>query len=364
MVGTAHSNNGISVQTITFDRTTAVPPPTYPNTFSSLPVGVALPKPTIFVFDKNYHNARVQQASAGFECEVAANTSVAANYLFVKGDDLPRSTDINIGPARAVTFTVAGTGEQLPHYQFDPGPFRNFLRIISFQSTAESTYHGVTIQLNRRFAKHFQATAAYTVGRVIDTVPDATAVVPASSDDVKFASNPADFNVDRTVGNNDQRHRFVVSGVWDTDGLAEDKEGWGKALTGGWTFSVILSTQSGQPYSAYTGQVDINRDGNNRNDSVPGTRRNQFRLPTTTSLDPSVSREIRLAGQAKLKLILAAFNILNSDNFSGVRNTLYTVSGFTLTRLPDRAQDPLTGFGAFTSSTGPRILQLGAKVIF
>ena len=70
MVGTAHSNNGINVQTITF---TGSQVPTYPNDLSrALPTGAALPRPTIFNFDRDYQNAKVQQASVGFEYEVHA----------------------------------------------------------------------------------------------------------------------------------------------------------------------------------------------------------------------------------------------------------------------------------------------------
>ena len=141
MVGTAHSNNGINVQTITF---TGAQVPTYPNTFPTIPTGVALPKPTIFNFDQDYQNPRVQQASAGVEYALNSSTSVSVNYLFVHGDQLSRSTDINIGPSTPVTFTVAETGQALPHYRFAAGPFTNFARIISFQSSAVSTYNGFT----------------------------------------------------------------------------------------------------------------------------------------------------------------------------------------------------------------------------
>ena len=109
MVGTAHSNNGINVQTITFSGAAGNPVPTYPGRFASIPAGVTLPRPTIFAFDPDYQNARTQQASTGIEWEWMPNTSLAVNYLFVKGDHLPRSTDINIGAASPVTFTVAGT---------------------------------------------------------------------------------------------------------------------------------------------------------------------------------------------------------------------------------------------------------------
>ncbi len=349
MVGTAHSNNGINVQTITF---TGAQVPTYPNKLSAIPTGASIPRPTIFIFDNDYQNARVQQASAGVDYEVMKDTSVSVSYLFVHADQLPRSTDINVGAASPVTFTVAGTGEQVPHYQLAAGPFTNFARIISFQSTAVSTYHGLTFEVNRRFSGGFQGRAAYTLGKVEDTVPDATAVVPGGSDDAKFASNPVDFDTDRTAGNNDQRHRFVLSGVYVT--TASGMNGLRGALWGGWTFAAIFSAQTGQPYSAYV-SADINRDGNNRNDIAPGTTRNQYRLPSQVSLDPRVARDIPM-GRVKLQLIFEGFNLLNRDNISNVRTGLYSASGTTLSRT--------TNFGEALTSTGPRIIQLAVKVIF
>jgi outer membrane receptor protein involved in Fe transport len=344
MVGTAHSNNGINVQTITF---TGALVPTYPNTFSGIPTGVVLPKPTIFVFDKDYQNPRVQQASMGIEYSLDSHTSLSVNYLFVHGDQLSRSTDINIGVSTPVTFTVADTGQVLPHYHFGPGPYTNFARIIAFQSSAVSTYQGVTVEAQRRLSGGLQARASYTLGKVTDTVPDATAVVPGT-DDAKFASNPADFNVDRAPGNNDQRHRLVLSGVY-TSGATKHRR-----LAGGWTVAAIFTAQSGQPYSAYVSN-DINNDQNARNDIAPGTTRNQYRLPSQVSFDPRVARDIPVRG-AKLQLIWEAFNLFNRDNISGVRNTLYNVSGTTLTTL--------TNFQQPTLSSGPRIMQLAVKLRF
>ena len=176
MVGTAHSNNGINVQTITF---TGSQVPTYPATFSTIPAGAALPKPTIFTFDKDYQNPRVQQASTGVEYAFNSSTSLSVNYLFVHGDQLSRSTDINIGPSTPLNFVVAETGQVLPHYRFGTSPFTNFARIISFRR-AVSTYNGLT-EAHRRFTA-VSRRASYTLGKVIDTVPDATAVVPGTDD--------------------------------------------------------------------------------------------------------------------------------------------------------------------------------------
>jgi outer membrane receptor protein involved in Fe transport len=345
MVGTAHSNNGINVQTITF---TGSQVPTYPAILPSIPTGIVLPKPTIFVFDNDYQNPRLQQASAGMDYAIGSATSVGVSYLFVHGDQLSRSTDINIGAAIPVTLVVSGTNQPLPHYRFVQGPFTNFARIIAFQSSAVSTYNGLTFEVNRRFSHGLQGRAAYTVGKVTDTVPDATAVVPSSADDAKFASNPADFDVDRAPGNNDQRQRLVMSGVYSTDVATYGK------LLGGWTFAAILTAGSGQPYSAYV-SADLNNDGNTRNDIAPGTTRNQYRLPAQVSFDPRIARDIGVSTM-KVQLIWEAFNLFNRDNISGVRNTLYSLSGTTLL--------PVTNFQEPIASSGPRIMQVAVKLIF
>jgi outer membrane receptor protein involved in Fe transport len=359
MVGTAHSNNGINVQTITFRGANGDPVPTYPNTFSAIPSGVALPRPTIFTFDSEYENARVQQASTGVEWEWMPNTSIAVNYLFVKSDDLPRSTDVNIGASSPFTYTLAdATGTPtgtISHYVFAPGPFTNFTRVISFASTAESRYNGVTVELNRRFAQNYQYRVAYTLGKVEDTVPDATAVVPEGSDDRKFASNPADFEADRAPGNNDQRHRLVASAIYSSAGFADRFDGVLQAILSDWTLSAIYTAQSGQPYSAYA-STDINRDNNRFNDLAPGTTRNQYRLPASISFDPRIARDIRLGGDTRLTVIWEAFNLLNRPNYNVVNNVLYNVVGTQL------RVNPL--FGQTTGQTDPRIMQLAVKVSF
>lgn len=97
----------------------------------------------------------------------------------------------------------------------------------------------------------------------------------------------------------------------------------------------------------------MNRDGNNRNDVAPGTKRNAYVLDSQISLDPRVARDIPL-GRMKLQLIAEAFNLLNRDNISSVRTGLYTSTGTTLTRT--------TNFQESLTSSGPRIVQLAAKV--
>ncbi len=174
-----------------------------------------------------------------------------------------------------MSYSVAGSSQTRAYPRLGSDrPFANFQRVIAFESTAESRYHGLTLELNRRFSSGLQLRGAYTVGQVTDTVRDATAVVPGNAgDDLKYASNPLDFETDRTVGNNDQRHRFVGSGTYTTATRRAASTAWlAPWSTGG--PSGILSAQSGQPYSARLDAVDLNNEGNTRSDLAPGTTRN------------------------------------------------------------------------------------------
>jgi outer membrane receptor protein involved in Fe transport len=359
MYGTAMSNNGINVQTLTF---TGALIPTYPNIYASIPTGVTLPKPTIFVFDPNFQNPLVQQASIGVEHAVTPDIAVALSYLYVNGQHLQRSTDINVGSPGTTTYTDStGKTYTITRYGSDR-PFSNFARVIQFQSSAKSEYNGATLEITKRFSNNWQARVAYTFSKVIDTKPDATSVVPNGGDDAKQVSDPKNFNVDRAVGDANVPHRLVVSAYWSMP-YFRNAGGWQQAVLGGWSLSGILTVSSGLPYSpTVTPLTDLNNDGNNRNDIAPGFARNSQRLPMFMSWDPRITKDIPL-GPVNLQLIAEAFNVLNRSNVApttsptAVTTTYWRVgAGQTLT--------PVSTYGFPTSSAGPRILQLAAKVIF
>jgi outer membrane receptor protein involved in Fe transport len=350
MVGTAHSNNGINVQTITL---TGAAVPRYPAILSSIPTGVTPPRPTIFVFEPGYENPEVHQASLGAEYGLNDDIAVAASYLYVAGRNLQRSIDVNVPRPTAVSVPVQGGGSVTIQQFLGARPFTSFDRIIQFQSSAESTYNGLTLEVRKRFRGKLQASLAYTLGKVEDTKPDATAVVPGGSDDAKFASNPADFDADRAPGDNDQRHRLVFSGYWDL-AYWKGSGGLAKAVLDGWAFSWIASASSGQPYSEVITN-DVNLDGNTRNDIVPGTR-NIHVPPGIYNVDARVSRRIPLGPKVRLELIGEAFNLLNSTNIVLERNGRYTFANGVLA--------PQASFGTDLSALDARIVQLAAKVTF
>lgn len=384
-VGTAFSNNALNVQTLTFRPTDSVFDfPTYPNTQCGAPTaspscappaGGSASTPTIFVFQPNYREPDVQQANLGLEYQIQKSMSVQVNYLWVKGTHLTRTLDINHqGPETPTVIGLVGTTQTFTVNRItQPAPIAGFSRIEEFQSSANSHYNGLIIEVNKRFSQNYQFLASYTFGKVIDDGPDATSVVPFSSDDAKMVQDPLNPAGDRGPGINDQRHRFVLSGIWDLDSYAQGLSKGVRYVAGGWALSAILTAQSGQPYSAMV-NFDLNNDSNSRTDRVPGIGRDTFYLPKFVSLDPRITKSIPITERVKGQLIFEGYNIFNHTNFTSVSTAQYSASTNTTTcaGTPDPnlcLVQPRTAFQTPLStqlnfSPGSRILQLSAKITF
>jgi hypothetical protein len=374
--------NGITVQTRTlFGGTPAAALiPAYPNTLcgapdlSGAPPSCAVPatgagNPIIELFSPQYKQAYTQQGSFGIEAQLHKDLDLSVSYLVVKGTHLPRTRDINLGtPATPTNIGIAGTTTVLTYQSFTlPRPIAGFDRILEFESAANSIYHGLAVQMNKRFSHHFELSGSYTLSKVIDDVPDSFAVNPGL-DDFRMLSDPSNPPADRSAGINDQRHRFVLNGIWELS-YANDLPATGKAILGGWEVSGILTAQTGQPYSGLV-NFDLNNDGNSATDRTPGLGRDTFYLPATISFDPRVMRTVRLTDRAKLQFVWEAFNVFNHPNVTGVRTTQFSLS--TSPGICGIAGAPclvpqnvgLSAFGTPTATSGPRIMQLSAKFIF
>lgn len=385
MIGTAHSNNGINVQTKTFAANIM---PSYPNTICGTPVdspncaaptaGVS-PAPSIYVMQPNFRQPIIQQSNLNLEWQAAKDFSVTVGWQMVKGNHLQRTRDINLGTPTTAFVTFSDTGQTVGYLRYPSArPTSAFARISQFESSANSLYHGGFVQVRKRMSRNFQGMMSYTWSHVIDDTPDATAVVPFSSgDDSKMLADPQCARCDRASGLSDQRHRLVISGIWQLN-YANNLSPVPKALLGGWEISTIFNAQSGQPFSGWLG-VDLNNDSNRLTDRAPGQGRNIFTLPSTWSLDPRFTKKMALTERVNLQLFAEAFNIFNHFNPQAVKNTQYTFNSTTNTLTPLN-----TGINAFRLPTNPgpgcgceyqysspslnlngaRIFQLGAKITF
>jgi hypothetical protein len=88
------------------------------------------------------------------------------------------------------------------------------------------------------------------------------------------------------------------------------------------------------------------------------------------SLDPRVTRNVSLKERVKLQLIWEAFNVFNHPNVTSVRTTQFSLStapgvcGIAGVPCLVPQNTGLSAFGTPTATSGPRIIQLSAKLVF
>ncbi len=390
MLGTTHSNNGINILGVTLTCATATCP-TYPAILTAPPAGTGN-IPNLYLFAKDYQNPYVMQGRLGVEHEFTKNLAVSVTYLYFRGVHLSRTRDVNLFAPVATTAVDPISGQTFTIQRF-PGasftatapsrPFPQFARINLFEDTGNSRYNGLAVVARRRFSPtHMipgfegsgsQFLASYTLSKAEDDKPDSTSVVPGGGDDSKIAQNSFDLRDEWGYGDSDQRHRFVISSVLEI-GRVKSENKLLRILFNDFTLSGITQMNSGLAYSQQF-QTDINRDGNSRNDRVPGFVRNSFRTGATYQTDARITRTIRTSETTKLRLILEAFNLWNRANtglapggayFSFVninRYSSFTADVPTNTLRLTRTSFA-TEFGLPRSINTPRQLQLAIKFDF
>jgi len=189
-------------------------------------------------------------------------------------------------------------------------------------------------------------------------------VVPGGGDDAKIVQNQLNIREDWARSDLDIPHRFVISPVYEVRSVRSDNA-FVRGLLSHWTVSGIAQLQSGFTYSAVV-NADLNRDGNSRNDRVPGTERNAFRTPSVYIFDMRVARAIPLGESKRLRFILEGFNIFNRSNVATVnvnRFAGFSANGTTQT-ITFTAPALSAPFGAGRTFIASRELQLAVKFDF
>src|SRR5262249_37199212 len=143
-----------------------------------------------------YAQPYIQQGRVGVERELFANTSLSVSYLYFRGVHISRTRDVNLTTPVPTTLTVTGTGETFTVLRFPIArPVPGFSRISLFESTANSRYNALAMELKRRFTRGFQFIAAYTFSSSKDNRPDQTMVV-VGADDAKGLENNLNIRAD------------------------------------------------------------------------------------------------------------------------------------------------------------------------
>jgi hypothetical protein len=299
--------------------------PVFPNVLAVQPTTL-LTKPNITRIDPNIETSYSEQLNLQIERELPGSASLSVGYLHLRGLHLILQRNVNV-PRFPASAGVPNLGR--------PDP--NWGNITRYESSGDSYYNAMVVSFNKRARSWASVRISYTLSKTIDDAGNF------------FFSTPQDnFNVrdDRGLSDNDQRHRFVLSGSFQ----APQKAARIPKAVRGFELSYIFTYASHLPFNVLLGS-DRNFDTSN-NDRPLGVGRNTGRGFDYAALDIRLSRKFRITEHATLEFSADGFNLLNRANYSVPNNTFGS------------AATPLPTFGQATQAFDPRQFQFGMKLSF
>ena len=292
--------------------------------------------------------------------------------------------------------------------------FTNPGSVVGFLSNGNSTYHGASAQLIRRFSKGTQLNAAYTWSHLID---DTTAEVFSTVLSPRRVEDFQDLSRDRADSALDRRHRFVTSFIYELPFFAKEQNKWVHGLLGGYSFAGTFTLESGEKATVLSG-IDSNLNGDAAADRAirnPGgvsgtastvtaltnsagetvayladnpnaeyirtglgalsnTARNTLQLPGINNLDFSLFKNFRFGENRRVQVRADFFNAFNHPQYiPGSPNDIQPVNTTgvgqvnTITAATISAGNP--GAATFNRadrvfSSNPRVIQLALRFDF
>jgi hypothetical protein len=278
--------------------------PGYPDPYGFNPNGTREgnpPVPSKTVVDPNKQVTESYRTSVGFMKALGSVTRVTSDLVWTRGARVLRNRDIN--PVDPVTF-------------LRPDP--NFGLINQQEATASTRYVGLETELERQLHRNLQFSLGYTLS--------------ATRHDLDTPVSQLDYA--EAMGRAGNRHVIVSNAIYQ--------------LPGGFQIGALFRARSGAYYSILTGRDD-NRDGY-FTDRPPGEGRNAHEGPWAWNVDARLSKYVSFSGTRRLELILEAFNLTNTPQFSTPENRQTSRSFLQFVELD--------------SNYNPRQVQLGARLSF
>jgi hypothetical protein len=122
-----------------------------------------------------------------------------------------------------------------------PVPFNS---VDAQQSSGSSVYHALTINLSKRFSHGLELLSSYTWSHSIDDSTDLQSTLEPQDSRFPF--------LERSNSDNDQRHRWVTSAVFQTATAQSGERLWHR-LIADFTLAPIIELSSGRPFNIITG---------------------------------------------------------------------------------------------------------------
>ncbi len=249
-----------------------------------------------------------------------------------------------------------------------PVPFNS---VDTQKSDASSWYNALTINLEKRFSRNFQLLSSYTWSHSID-----------NGTDLQSTLEPADSRfpyLERGNSDNDQRHRWVTSGVFQTS-PHKAGDSFFHSLLSNFTVAPLIEVASGRPFNVITGtdtrldlgasQIRPQTPGGTTSPYIHGVTfgepaqcftnanqpytvagvtppygctgnlgRNSFRQPMFFQFDMRFAKGINFGERYRLDLIADGFNLFNHTNILAVNQLCDPSSATCSAGQPTAAYD-------------------------
>ena len=187
--------------------------------------GHRLPEPAaaypslVISIDPGLETPYAHHVSAGIDRELTSQISLSGSFVYARGFKQLGTIDYNpIVPS-------LGAGRRPEDVDGRAGTSASVLQYTSF---GETWYRGLTLSLTRRFTGRYQFLASYTWSKAEDNSTDfQSAFVPQrmgqGRSDADLTGLPVGFTPDDEKGPSlqDQRHRFVLSGLYVAPGAVQ-----------------------------------------------------------------------------------------------------------------------------------------------
>jgi hypothetical protein len=320
--------------------------PSFPNVLAGLPPGARLAA-TVTRLGDTFENPRIQDFSFGVDQKITGGMVLSGSFIYTRGYNFVVPVDTNL-PApnfertfrlpdgetftvpfsAGITRTAAGQSQNINLSR----PIAGVGSIEELQSIGETWYRAMFLELKRRFNNGYQFNANYTLAYAenLGGAGDGGGSGAESPFGGQPVANQFDIFGNRGAAPTDQRHRFVVNGVYEVQrGFMKD-----------FRFSGIYTAESGRGFASVINLPNIpfttpdgaqwngfgglrGQGGGNARNLLPTVTRNGRAIAGMYRLDLRVARDIPITERLRMEVLGEAFNLFNRSNFNGWVNTIY-----------------------------------------
>ena len=333
----------------------------------------------------------VDSWSLKIEQQLSSNTSLGVSYIGSHAYHELLSVDVNLPTPTICPASPCPAGYPAGTYYYPTGAALANSAVWNtthWFSEGISSYHGLEVDVNRRFGHGLQFRGVYTFSKTLDDGDNMNTSVATNSP--AFVANPLQPKADYGRASFDVRNSAVLNATYDLPfgrGGASHAHPWVQRLIGNWQLSGIQTLQSGLPF---TPQLSYNpsNDGDTRNpvrpslnpnftgpvilggpnryfnpnaflQPLPGTYgnagRNILQGPGLAETDLSLTKKFSISERLNLQFRSEFFNVFNRTNFN-VPNPVVFASA-------TGGPSPTAGVITATSTTS-RQIQFGLKLLW